>query len=428
MNTPAIDVYCFGHQVGAVAGDPGLNCYVFAWTPEWRRRGIELAPLAMPVDGNREGRFAFPDLPAETFRRLPGMLADALPDAFGNALIDRWMEQHGVNARDVTPLDRLAYMGRRGMGALEFRPARGGFRESQEPLAIAALVEAARRALAGDLGGAPSSTRALTSLIRVGSSAGGARAKAVIAWNRSTGDVRSGQFDAAPGFEHWLLKFDGLGADSELGMSQHYGRVEYAYHLMARAAGIVMSECALLEEGGRAHFLTRRFDRDGNARVHAQTLCAMRHLDFRARGTHAYADLFRVVNELNIGQGAVDEVFRRMAFNVMAANCDDHAKNVAFVLRADAGARWDLAPAYDVTHAFNPRGEWTYQHMSSINGKFAGVSQADLLAEASRFGVKKPALILGTVAAALAGWPEHARAAGLPPAEADRIAADFVLR
>jgi serine/threonine-protein kinase HipA len=423
MSTRVIEVSIWNQVVGAVAADPALAAYVFEYDPRWRRRGIELAPALMPTT-RAPGRFVFPGLP-ESFQRLPGLLADALPDDFGNALIDAWMARHGVEKNSITALDRLAYMGRRGLGALEFRPAKGSAVESQKPLAMQTLVEAARMVLHGDLQGDAHAQAALANIVRVGTSAGGARAKAVLAWNPRTGEIRSGQFDVAAGFEHWLLKFDGIGKDLELGTTANYGRIEYAYHLMAtQGAGIVMAPCRLLEENGRAHFMTRRFDRDGNQKHHIQSLCALQHLDYRQRATHAYEQLFLTLVELNLGDEALRQAFRRMAFNVMARNCDDHTKNVSFRLKQ--GGAWELAPAYDVTHAYNPKGEWTYQHLMSVNGQFDTINRADVLAVADRFAVPGAKGLLDEVAAALGRWPEFAAAAGVPADMQLKIEKEFV--
>lgn len=428
MSTPVIEVRIWGKRVGAVAPDPRLGCYVFAYDPSWRRNGVELAPITMPLADTRS-TFAFPDLAEPGYKRLPGLLADALPDDFGNALIDAWMTNKGIEKRAVTTLDRLAYMGKRGMGALEFKPARGAHRESAEPLEMKSLVEAARMVINGDISGDVEAQAALANIIRVGTSAGGARAKAVVTWNSKTNQIRSGQFDAAPGFEHWLLKFDGVGKDAELGGSADYGRIEYAYYLMAKAAGITMSPCRLLEESGRAHFMTRRFDREANEsstiKHHVQTLCAMDHLDYKQRATHAYAQLFMVIVRLKLGDEAVSQAFRRMAFNVMAKNCDDHTKNFAFRLKQ--GESWELAPAYDVTHAYNPHGEWTYQHLMSVNGKFSGITRADLRVEAERFGVRRAQDVLNDVRAALDSWQKFAIEADLDTSASNAIAADFEL-
>lgn len=429
MNIPVIEVWIWGQRAGAVAADPKLGFYVFAYEPTWRRRGIELAPLTMSIDDSRD-TFVFPNLPEATFYRLPGMLADALPDDFGNALIDAWMAEHGVPKSDVTALDRLAYMGKRGVGALEFKPARGSHRESAAPLEMKSLVEEARKLVEGSIGSDAYAKAALANMIKVGTSAGGARAKAVIAWNPKTDEIRSGQFDVAAGFEHWILKFDGIGKDIELGVGADYGRIEYAYHKMATQAGIAMSQCHLLEENGRAHFMTKRFDRsvvDGRTvKHHMQTLCGMSDLDFKQRGTHAYAQLFMAAAQLELGDKATGQIFRRMSFNVMARNCDDHTKNFGFLLKQ--GQAWELSPAYDVTHAYSPRGEWTYQHLMSLNGKFRDITREDLLAEADRFGVRRANDLLADVRGAIENWNDHAAEAGLSKASADRVEADFQLR
>ena len=418
----------WGQRVGAVAADPKLGFYVFAYEPAWRRRRIELAPLTMPID-NQRGTFVFPNLPEATFHRLPGMLADALPDDFGNALIDAWMAEHGVLKGDVTALDRLAYMGKRGVGALEFKPARGSHRESAAPLEMKSLVEEARKLVEGNIGADAHAKAALANMIKVGTSAGGARAKAVIAWNPKTDEIRSGQFDVAAGFEHWILKFDGIGKDIELGLGADYGRIEFAYHKMAMQAGIAMSKCHLLEENGRAHFMTKRFDRDvvdgRTVKHHVQTLCGMSDLDFKQRGTHAYAQLFMAAAQLQLGDEATGQIFRRMSFNVMARNCDDHTKNFGFILKQEQP--WELSPAYDVTHAYSPRGEWTYQHLMSVNGKFRDITREDLLAEADRFGVRRANDLLADVRGAIENWNDHADDAGLSAASADRVAVDFQL-
>ena len=418
MAEQVIEVRIWNQRVGAVAADPRAGCHAFEYDPRWRRGGVELAPLTLPLAASRSA-VLFPSLPEATYRGLPGLLSDALPDDFGNALIDAWMAREGVPKGAITALDRLAYMGKRGMGALEFRPARGSHRESARPLEMKRLVEAARAVVTGTLSEDDMTKAAIENIIRVGTSAGGARAKAVIAWNPTTSEVRSGQFDVAEGFEHWLLKFDGLGKDSELGATGHYGRIEYAYHLMAVAAGVDMEPCRLLLENGRAHFMTKRFDRDNNAKHHVQTLCAMQHLDYKQRATHAYEQYLETIATLGLGHEALDQAFTRACFNVATKNCDDHTKNFAFRLRE--GAAWELAPAYDITHAYNPKGEWTYQHLMSINGQFARISERDLLVLADRFGVRAPGAIIRRVDEAVADWAGHAEAAGVPASVTEQI-------
>lgn len=416
---PIVEVRIWRKAVGAVALDPRLGYYTFEYQPAFRRSGIELAPLTMPLATTHEP-VVFPDLPESTYRRLPGMLADALPDDFGNALIDAWMAREGVNKAQITPLDRLAYMGKRALGALEFKPALGP-KPSKTPTAIelSELVESARRAVQGHVGNDAHAAAALAQIIQVGTSAGGARAKAVVAWNPKTHEIRAGQFNVQEGFEHWLVKFDGAGVDERLGVGGDYGRIEYAYHLMARAAGMTMAPCRLLEENDRAHFMTKRFDREGNAKHHLQTLCGLAHLDYRQKGTHDVSQLLLTIDRLQLGYPALEEAFRRIVFNVMAANCDDHTKNVSFMLRE--GGAWELAPAYDVTHAYNPRGEWTYQHLTSVNGKFAGISSEDLMTVADRFGVGTAPQVLKQVAAAVSSWPDFARKAKVSSPEVKRI-------
>jgi len=414
-----IEVRIWGRTAGAVALDPRLGYYAFEYDPAFVKSGIELAPLTMPLAQVRSP-IVFSELPESTYKRLPALVADSLPDDFGNSLIDAWMAIKGIAKSQITPLDRLAYMGKRGMGALEFRPSRSPAAVSTTAIELSHLIESARSALHGDLSADHLAKAALAQIIQVGTSAGGARAKAVIAWNHQTNEIRPGQFDTAPGFDHWLLKFDGMGPDRELGGSQSYGRIECAYYLMARAAGIVMSSSRLLEENGRAHFMTQRFDRSGNQKHHTQTLCALAHLDFRQKATHDYSQLFLVIDQLRLGYTALEEAFRRMAFNVMSANCDDHTKNTTFILRQ--GADWELAPAYDVTHAYNPRGEWTNQHLMSVNGKFGDIARADLLTVADRFGIGTAPRLLAQVAEAVSNWRAHAREAGLGSEEAQRIA------
>jgi serine/threonine-protein kinase HipA len=422
----AIEVLAWGQRVGALAADRHRKAYVFEYAPGWWRSGIQLAPLTMPVGrppqpSLADRLFSFPDLSGHTFAGLPGLLSDALPDKFGNLLIDAWMATRGYAPGEITVLDRLAYMGSRAMGALEFRPARGGHAASAAPIAMGRLVEQARRAMHGEIDAADDATRALNQLISVGTSAGGARPKAVLGWNPATDEIVSGQFDLPDGFEHWLLKFDGVGKDAVLGPSQQYGRIEYAYSSMAGAAGVRMSECRLLHEGGRAHFMTRRFDRAGNARIHVQSLCAMRHMDYDLSQVHPYESLFLVARELGLGDDALAQLFLRMAFNVAARNQDDHTKNFAFLL--PEGGAWSLAPAYDVTFAMDPASRWMKAHQMSVGGKFEDITRRDLLAVASRFSIPGAPAAIDAVNEALGQWPGFAEEAGIGQQETARIGA-----
>ncbi|OJX09372.1 MAG: phosphatidylinositol kinase, partial [Burkholderiales bacterium 68-20] len=342
-------------------------------------------------------------------------------------LINAWMADRGMGSASVTALDRLAYMGQRSMGALTFKPSRGPSKTPPSALQMSHLVAQARSAIHGSFDRSDHAGEALRQIIQVGTSAGGARAKAAIAWNPHTQEVRTGQFDIPEGFQAWLLKFDGIGADAQLGEGRNYGRIEYAYSLMAKAAGITMSECHLLEEEGRAHFMTRRFDRSGNERHHMQTLCAMAHLDFNQIGAHSYHQLFQTARALGLGRPALEEILRRMVFNVLAANHDDHTKNFSFLLRQ--GHAWELAPAYDITFAFNPGNKWLKQHLMSVNGKFEGITEQDFREVADRYellGVCKD--IVAGVRAAVAQWPGFATEAGVPQALAEDIAQVFAVR
>lgn len=418
-----IEVYLWDKKIGAAALDPGFGFYAFSFTPEFRAAGIEPAPLHMPL--STAAPFLFTDLPVETYKRLPAMLSDALPDDFGNALINRYMAEQGIAASEVTALDRLAYMSNRAMGALQFRPTRGP-RHKPTSIVMSDLVNEARKAVQGTFEDDDHARAALRSIIEVGTSAGGARAKAVIAWNRETDDIRAGQLDAPQGFEYWLLKFDGMGQDNELGASGDYGRIEYAYYLMAKAAGLDMMECRLLQENGRAHFMTQRFDRESNGvRHHMQTLCAMSHLDYKRKGVNSYSQLFATIQALGLPYEQKEEAFRRMVFNVMARNCDDHTKNISFRLRQ--GHPWELAPAYDVTFAHNPAGEWTSQHLMSINGKFKDFNEEDLLEVADRFAIGSAPAVVSQVREAIKNWPHFAAQAQLPQRVVDDVKRQHML-
>ncbi len=414
-HTDLVEVRYEGQTVGALAADPQAAAYRFEYDPSWRRRGIELSPLHMPTRA-RVNSFVFPSLPEATYYRLPALIADSLPDDFGNTLINAWMARQGVRASEVTALDRLTYLGSRAMGALTFHPLIERAAETPSSLELNELVTAARAALSGNL---DTVTETLADILAVGTSAGGARAKAILNIHPATGDIRHGGVPLE-GYEPWLLKFDGVGADSALGASHAYGRIEYAYYLMATKAGIVMTESRLLEEGGRAHFLTRRFDRhvDGS-RTHFQTLCAMAHLDFRSPRAHDYAQLFTTIDALGLGASARSEAFRRMVFNVLASNCDDHTKNIAFVM--DHGGQWDLAPAYDITYAHNPQGEWTSAHQMGVAGEYAAPTRNHVLELADRFAVPNVAEHLESVRTAVDDFPSFAEQAGLDSLTARHI-------
>lgn len=412
-------VQLWGRMIGAVSLEEGRDVAAFQYDPEFAGSGIQLSPLVMPLSGQV---YEFPALPRNTFHGLPGLLADSLPDKFGNALIDAWLATQGRTPESFGAVERLCYTGTRGMGALEFAPVLGPRPRTAAKIEIDALVRLAsdvltqRENLSGNLTDAERA-KALGDILLVGTSAGGARAKAVIAWNRQTNEVRSGQVAAGAGFEHWLLKFDGVSGnqDKELEDPKGYGAIEYAYHLMARAAGVTMSECRLLEENGRRHFMTRRFDRRaGGEKLHMQSLGALAHLDFNQAGAHAYEQALLAIRQLGLPMAAVEEQFRRMVFNIVARNQDDHVKNIAFLM--DQRGEWSLAPAFDVTYSYNPSGAWTATHQMTLNGRRDGFTRADFEAGAKSARMKRgrAAAILGEVQAAVARWPEFAAEAGLP--------------
>ena len=419
-------VQLWGRTIGAVAMEEGRDYAAFQYDPEFARSGIEVSPLTMPLS---DRVYQFPELPRKTFYGLPGLLADSLPDRFGNALIDAWLATQGRTPESFSAVERLCYTGTRGMGALEFAPSMGPRPRRVTKIEIDALVQLAsvvlthRGALKGSLGEAARGM-ALNDILRVGTSAGGARAKAVIAWNRATNEVCSGQMAAGDGFEYWLLKFDGVSGnkDKELEDPKGYGAIEYAYYLMALAAGITMSECRLLEENGRRHFMTRRFDRlPGGAKLHLQSLCALAHFDFNQAGAYAYEQAFLAMRQLGLPMAAVEEQFRRTVFNLVARNQDDHVKNIAFLM--DQQGRWTLAPAFDVTYSYNPTGAWTATHQMTLNSKRDGFTMEDLRTGAKSALMKRgrAEAIFEEVRAAVARWPEFANQAQVADTARDQI-------
>jgi serine/threonine-protein kinase HipA len=427
------EVKLWGRTIGAVTLEDGSRHAAFQYDPAFAQSGIEVSPLTMPL-GDRV--YGFPDLPEPTFRGLPGLLADSLPDRFGNALIDAWLATQGRTPGSFNAVERLCYTGKRGMGALEFAPILGPKPQRATKIEIDALVKLASDVLTHRKNlkttfASPSRKNALNDILRVGTSAGGARAKAVIAWNRETNEVRSGQVAAGAGFEYWLLKFDGVtgNKDKELEDPKGYGAIEYAYYLMAGAAGVAMSECRLLEENGRRHFMTRRFDRlAGGEKLHMQSLGALAHFDFNQAGAYAYEQALLAIRQLNLPMEAVEEQFRRMTFNIIARNQDDHVKNIAFLM--DKAGRWSLAPAFDVTYSYNPAGTWTATHQMTMNSKRDGFTLADFRTCAQNALMKRgrAEALVEEVRAAVAKWPEYAERAQVTSLWRKQIQQNFRLK
>lgn len=420
------EVRLWGRRIAAVSLDEATGVAAFQYDPEFVRSSIEVSPIVMPLASRI---YTFPSLPRVSFHGLPGLLADSLPDKFGNALIDAWLATQGRTPESFNSVERLCYIGTRGMGAVEFAPATGPRPRRSTRIRVDALVALASDILTHRNGLRGSFTPehrngALQEILRVGTSAGGARAKAIIAWNAETNEVRSGQVLAPEGFGYWLLKFDGVSGnrDRELEDPKGYTVIEYAYSLMARDAGIEVTECRLLEEGERRHFMTRRFDRasDGG-KIHMQSLAAVAHLDFNAAGAHSYEQAFDVIRRLGLPMGAIEQQFRRMVFNVVARNQDDHVKNIAFLMNQQG--EWSLAPAFDVTYAYNPEGRWTKQHQMTINGKQDGFTLEDFRTCAATAGLKRgrSEVIIDEIRAAVARWPEYADEAGVPHTQRDPI-------
>ncbi len=421
------EVRLWGRTIGAVSLEAGETFASFQYDPAFAESGIEVSPLKMPL---AKAPYRFPELAPASFNGLPGMLADSLPDRFGNALIDAWLATQNRTPESFDAVERLCYVGTRGIGALEFRPTLGPAPRTAKKIRVDALVELAseilvqRNAINGAFVDDRRKEAALKDILRVGTSAGGARAKAIIAWNRETGEVRSGQTDAGEGFEYWLLKFDGVAGnrDRELEDPHGYGRIEYAYSKMAAAAGINMSECRLLEENGRCHFMTKRFDRrDDGSKLHMQSLAALAHFDYNMAGAYSYEQALGVVRRLGLSMDDIEQQFRRMAFNIVARNQDDHVKNIAFLM--DKSGRWALSPAFDVTYSYNPSGAWTSKHQMTVNGRQDGFTHEDFRECARSAGMKRgrAEAIVEEVRAAVSRWRDYAAESGVPEAWAEQV-------
>ncbi len=411
--------------VGAVLWDENTQLATFEFDPSFAQNNWDLSPILMPLNEIKRGNrlFSFPRLNPETFYGMSGLLSDALPDKFGTTLINAWLATQGRTPNSINPVERLCYMGKRGMGALEFEPAFHPKQNMASHIEIDALVEIARTVLNQREGFTTilneGNSKGLEDIIKVGTSAGGARAKAIIAYNPSTNEVRSGQVAAPKGFSHWLIKFDGI-SDAQLSTPLGFGRIEFAYYKMAIDCGIEMSECSIFEENGRAHFMTKRFDRaKGKEKLHFQSLCGIAHFDFSQTNAYSYEQAFQVMRTLSLPYQAAEQLYRRMVFNVVARNLDDHTKNIAFLM--NKAGEWRLAPAYDLTWSYDPNSIWVSKHNLSINGKRDNITKDDLLKVGKEMSIKQPINIINQVIETIKNWNNYAEKAGVKPNQIKQI-------
>jgi serine/threonine-protein kinase HipA len=413
-------VNIWGAPAGVVTWDDTRQLASFQFEKRFLDKKWDIAPIRMPV-GNGDRIYRFPDLlpskddTVDTFKGLPGLLADSLPDKYGNQLIETWLAQNGRPPDSMNPVEKLCFIGSRGMGALEFEPAQSKANKNTFAVEIKSLVDIARKMMSQrerfEVRISADDKQAMKEILKIGTSAGGARPKAVIAYNRKTKEVRSGQTRAPKGFEHWLIKLDGA-SETQFGESHGFGRVEYAYHLMAKECGIEMTECELLEENGRAHFMTKRFDRqENNTKHHIQTLCAIQHFDYNNIYSYSYEQVFQTMRLLRLKYPEAEQMFRRMTFNVLATNCDDHTKNFSFCLKQDG--EWKLAPAYDVCYSYDPGNIWVNQQTLSVNGKHKKIKKEDLMSVAKANSIKKGDRVIEEINAVVKDWKGFADRVGV---------------
>ena len=418
-------VKMFGYPMGVFRWDSRYDIVQFEYDKKFIGRGIEPSPLMMPVQLGRI--YSFRDIGRETFKGLPGLLADSLPDTYGRALFDRWLTLTGRTSSNI--VETLCFLGKRCMGALEFEPAIDVDYNLDSKIAIDSLVEVAREALSNkeNFGVNINDDKKATiaEILRLGTSAGGQRAKAIIAYNKTTGEVRSGQTDVPNGFDCYIIKLDGVSATTGFRETENYGRLEYSFYKLVKACGIEMSECSLIEENGRAHFLTKRFDRENGKKVHMQTLCGIAHYDYRLHRAYSYEQAFNVMRALKLPYSQAQEMFRRMVFNVIVRNQDDHTKNISFLMGEDGV--WRLSPAYDMGYSYNPNGGWTATHQMSINGKFDDITRKDLLECGAKNNIKNASLIIDEVCEIASQWPIMAKECDVPQSMIDDIKANMQL-
>lgn len=423
----AAEIKLWGELVGAVRWDQDQQLGFFQYDPNFIKKGWDISPIKMPI-ANGSIIYSFPELrkgrseTEDTFKGLPGLLADALPDKYGNRLINIWLAQQGRPDNSMNPVEKLCFIGTRGMGALEFEPAQIKTSKNSFSLELDSLVEVAKKMLSQRedflTNIAKEQEKAMQEILKIGTSAGGARPKAVIAYNPKTQDIRSGQGNVPKGFEHWLLKLDGVSGE-QFGESSGWGRVEYAYYLMAKDCGIDMSACQLLEENGRAHFMTKRFDREGNIKHHIQSLCGLQHYDFNDMDGYSYEQVFQTMRQLRLTYPEAEEMFRRMVFNVLATNYDDHTKNFSFLLKQNE--KWTLSPAYDLCFSFDETNHWVSKQTLSVNGKRLKIAKEDLMTIAKDNNIKKGEQIITEINSVVKSWKEYAKKAKVRSDLTERI-------
>ena len=412
-------VNLYGQPVGTFRWDNNRQLAHFEYADSFIGKGLEPSPILMPV---RQGRvYSFSDIGRETFKGLPGMLADSLPDTYGRALFDSWLALTGRSSGNA--VETLCYLGKRCMGALEFEPAMDAPYSPDVRIELDYLVEVASEALSKkeEFGANIEEDKkaAIAEIVRLGTSAGGQRAKAIIAYNPLTGEVRSGQIEAPEGFDYYLIKLDGVTAEAGFRETQNFGRLEYSFYRLVKECGIEMSDCSLIKENGRAHFITKRFDRQNGEKIHMQTLCGIAHYDYRNPRSYSYEQAFNVMRALRLPYSHAQEMYRRLVFNVVIRNQDDHTKNISFLM--DRKGKWTLSPAYDMGFAYNPNGGWTAQHQMSINGKFDDITRQDLLEFAKRNNIKEATEIIDRIAEVSSRWPLLARECEVPQPMIDAI-------
>ena len=408
------EVYLWGTRIGIIHQDVDKAYLFFEYDKSFLKSGIELSPIKMPLSSRV---YSFPELAGSSFHGAPGLIADSLPDKFGNRVIDRWLSEQGRSLSDFNAIDRLCYTGERGMGALEYHPASGPDISLDEDINVAKMVKFASDILVGkqDQQIRISDDPDYSQLIRLGTSAGGARAKALIAWNEEKKTIKSGQIDAGNGYEYWLMKFDGVNKNGDHGLEDaiEYTRIEYAYYLMAKDSGICMNECRLFEENGRYHFMTKRFDRMQDQKLHMQTLAALAHIDYNLPGQTGYEEAAQITMQLTNSVADVTELYRRMVFNVIFVNQDDHVKNTAFLMNKKG--EWKLSPAYDLTFSYNPDNTWLRAHQMSINKKTENISYDDLITSGKNMGIGKAKCtkIISQVQSVAEKYPDYLHQSGV---------------